>query len=195
MSIISKRIAKVVKCGAAFGLAVGLGAAYAQGGYDGGPYNIGKLATEADIARVNIDVMPDGRGLPPGSGDYATGKQVYAAKCAACHGDRLQGGKGTGGAALIGGRGSLASGKPKKTVESYWPYASTLFDYVRRAMPFNAPGSLSSDEIYAVSAYILGEGKIIGKDEVMNAASLARVKMPNRHGFVSDPRPDVFNYD
>lgn len=161
----------------------------------GGPYNFGKAITEADVAAINIDAMPDGRGLPAGQGDYAQGKLVYEQKCTACHGADLQGVKGTGGAALIGGRGSLASGKPKKTVESYWPYASTLFDFTKRAMPFNAPGSLSNDEIYAVTAYILGEANVVEKNAVMNAKTLPKVVMPNHDGFIRDPRPDIFNYD
>jgi cytochrome c len=103
--------------------------------------------------------------------------------------------KGTGAAPLRGGRGTLTSGKPKKTVESYWPYASTLFDYTKRAMPFNEPGSMNDNDIYAVVAYILAEGGIISKDTVMNAKTLANVKMPNRNGFISDPRPDIFLYD
>jgi mono/diheme cytochrome c family protein len=166
----------------------------AAGGY-GGPYNFGTEASAADIAMLDIDVMPDGRGLPAGSGNHETGKAVYTTKCMACHGADLAGVKGTGAAALIGGRGSLASGKPKKTVESYWPYASTVFDYVKRAMPFNAPGSLSDDEVYAVVAYVLGEAKIFDKAATLDAKTLPMIDMPNKDGFISDPRPDVFNYD
>lgn len=178
-------------------LAVGLGlaaGAMAQGSY-GGPYGFGTPATAEDIAAIDIDAMPDGRGLPPGQGGYEEGKQVYTMHCMACHGADLGGVKGTGAAALIGGRNTIASGKPKKTVESYWPYASTLFDYTKRAMPFHTPGSLSDNDVYAVSAYILAEGNIIGKDEVMNAETLPKVVMPNADGFIADPRPDVFNYD
>ncbi len=163
-------------------------------GYQG-PYNFGTAATAADIAKLNIDVMPDGRGLPAGSSNYQKGKAVYAAKCAACHGADLAGVKGTGAAALIGGRGSLASGSPKKTVESYWPYASTVFDYVKRAMPFNAPGSLTDDEVYGAVAYVLGEANIFDKSATLNAKSLAKIEMPNKDGFIPDPRPDVFNYE
>ncbi|MFT4606426.1 MAG: mono/diheme cytochrome c family protein [Urechidicola sp.] len=166
----------------------------AASGY-GGPYNFGTPASAADIAMIDIDAMPDGRGLPSGSGNYQTGKEVYTAKCLACHGADLAGVKGTGAAALIGGRGSLASGKPKKTVESYWPYASTVFDYVKRAMPFNAPGSLSDDEVYAVVAYVLGEANIFDRSASLNAKSLPMIDMPNKDGFISDPRPDVFNYE
>jgi S-disulfanyl-L-cysteine oxidoreductase SoxD len=166
----------------------------AASGY-GGPYNFGTPATAADIALLDIDAMPDGRGLPSGSGNYQTGKGVYTAKCMACHGADLGGVKGTGAAALIGGRGSLASGKPKKTVESYWPYASTVFDYVKRAMPFNSPGSLSDDEVYSVVAYVLGEANIFDKAASLNYSSLPKIDMPNKDGFISDPRPDVFNYE
>jgi cytochrome c len=166
----------------------------AAAGY-GGPYNFGTPASPADIALIDIDAMPDGRGLPPGSGDYQTGKVVYAANCMGCHGADLGGVAGTGAAALIGGRGSLASGKPKKTVESYWPYASTVFDFVKRAMPFYAPGSLSDDEVYAVVAYVLGEANILDKTTTLNATSLPMIDMPNKDGFISDPRPDVFNYE
>lgn len=157
-------------------------------------YGFGKTASAADIAKIDIDVMPDGRGAPPGQGNYAEGKKIYTSKCAACHGiDMAKPTKGTGAPALRGGRGTLTSGNPKKTVESYWPYASTLFDYIKRAMPFNAPGSMSNNEIYAVMAYILTEGKIIDKKTVMNTKAIAKVKMPNRNGFIPDPRPEKFN--
>lgn len=157
-------------------------------------FEFGTTPTAEEIAAIDIDAMPDGRGLPAGSGTASAGEAVYGEKCVACHGEDLQGVKGTGGAALIGGRGSIGTEKTKKTVESYWPYASTVFDYVRRAMPFNEPGSMSNDEIYAVTAYILHKGDIIGKDDVMDANSLPKVDMPNKDGFISDPRPDVHNY-
>ena len=179
---------------ALLGLTLGTAATLAQQGY-GGPYGFGTPATERQIAAVDIDAMPDGRGLPPGSGTSAQGAEVYAALCAACHGEQLEGIPEVGGDKLIGGRGSLASGQPVKTVESYWPYATTLFDYVKRAMPLPAPGSLTDDEVYAVSAFILAEAGIIGRDQVMNATTLPQVQMPNRDGFVADPRPDVHNYD
>lgn len=161
-------------------------------------YDFGKPATEAEIRAVAIAIPPDGKWLPPGRGDWAAGKKVYDTYCAACHGPDLQGVAGIkdmpAGAQLrlIGGRGTLTSSKPALTVESYWPYATTLFDYIRRAMPFFAPGSLSNEDVYAVSAYILGEAKVIDKSAVMNAESLPKVQMPNRDGFVSDPRPERF---
>jgi len=147
---------------------------------------IGKPVSDADLSAWNIDIAPDGRGLPPGSGDVAMGAHIFADKCAACHGAK---GEGLIGDQLIGGRGTLASANPKRTVGSYWPYATTLFDYIRRAMPYNAPQSLSADEVYAVSAWILNRNGIVPDDARLDAHSLAAVRMPNRDGFVPDPRP------
>ena len=161
-------------------------------------FSFGEPASDADIAKVAIAVPADGKGLPPGSGDYAKGKQVYESACAACHGADLKGVAGLpdmpAGAALrlVGGRGTLTSQKPIMTVESYWPYATTLFDYTRRAMPFTAPGTLTADEVYAVTAYILAEASIIDKSTVLDAQSLPKVPMPNRDGFIPDSRPELF---
>lgn len=189
---------KIVRRGIAAASAALLGAGLCAGvlaqGYPAS-YGFGSPASAGEIAAVDIDAMPDGRGLPPGEGDYATGKTLYMAKCAACHAPDLSGIGEVGGDKLIGGRGSLASGKPVKTIESYWPYATTVFDYVKRAMPFNEPGSLSDDEVYAITAYVLGEANVIGKDQKINATTLPKVVMPNREGFVPDPRPDVRNYN
>ena len=131
-----------------------------------------------------------------GEATYAAGQKVYADSCAVCHGDKLQGipTAGIGGDKLIGGRGTLASEAPVKTVESYWPYATTLFDYVKRSMPFTAPGSLSDEQVYSVVAYILGEANILPKNAAVNASSLPNIKMPNRDGFVPDPRPEIELY-
>ncbi|TAK86150.1 MAG: cytochrome c [Betaproteobacteria bacterium] len=178
---------------AAAGCAAQRSADAPQAAYGGGKLNLGTAPGSAEMARY-FSYPADGRALPPGSGTYADGAKVYQAKCVACHGAKLEGTK--LGDKLIGGRGTLVNNSPAKapvkTVESYWPYATTLFDYVKRAMPFNAPGSLSDQELYAVVAYILGEANIVAKNEVINASTLPKVQMPNRNGFVSpDPRPDV----
>lgn len=156
-------------------------------------YGFGSTPTDAELARF-FSPLPDGRGLPPGSGSVLEGKSVYQQQCAACHGENLQGGSGFD--RLIGGRGSLVNDDPKKppvkTVESYWPYATTLFDYVKRAMPLTAPDSLTNDQVYAVTAYILEQAKIVPEDAIMNAQTLAKVQMPNRDGFVPDRRPERF---
>ncbi|MBR0899969.1 cytochrome c [Bradyrhizobium tropiciagri] len=153
-------------------------------------YAIGRAATPAEIAGWNIDIGRDGSNLPPGSGSVERGRTVFSEQCAVCHGDNGQGGVGD---RLVGGQGTLANPKPIRTVGSYWPYAPTLFDYIRRAMPQNAPQSLSNEDVYAVSAYILSLNGIVPANAVLDAKSLAAVKMPNRDGFVSDPRPDVHN--
>jgi mono/diheme cytochrome c family protein len=146
----------------------------------------GQPIAPADIALWDISIGPDGGGLPPGRGSVAQGAAVYAAQCQACHGEK---GAGKPNDALVGGIGSLAPDKtPLKTVGSYWPYATTLFDYVRRAMPFQESQSLTSDEVYAVSAYILNLNGIIGANDVLDAQSLPKVTMPNRDGFVLFPR-------
>lgn len=149
---------------------------------------IGRRATEAEIAAWNIDIDRDGRKLPPGRGSVAHGREVFDAQCASCHGGRGEGGTGE---RLVGGRGTLASAKPVKTVGSFWPYAPTLFDYIRRAMPMNAPQSLSDDDVYAVSGYVLHLNGLAPEEAVFDAQSLAAIRMPNRDGFVPDPRPDV----
>jgi S-disulfanyl-L-cysteine oxidoreductase SoxD len=158
-------------------------------------YGFGTPASPQDLARF-FSIPADGSGLPPGSGTAAEGAKVFAENCSACHGDHLEGNpaKGIGGDKLIGGRGTLASATPIKTVESYWPYATTLFDYVKRAMPFSSPGSLSDDQVYSVVAYILSQAKIIKPTEAMNATSLPKVEMPNRNGFEPDPRPELDLY-
>lgn len=143
--------------------------------------NLGRTATPAEIAAIDIDIAPDGAGLPPGSGDANAGEAVYQAKCAVCHGAA---GQGKPADRLVGGVGTLASDKPVRTVGSYWPYATTLFDYIRRAMPLNAPMSLTDDEVYALTAYLLAQDGIVPRDSALDAASLPQVRMPNRNGFV-----------
>src|SRR5260221_6188979 len=154
------------------------------------PYGIGRAATPAEIAGWNIDVDRDGNNLPPGSSTVSHGREVFDQQCAACHSAKGEGGIGD---QLVGGQGTLATPKPVRTVGSYWPYAPTLFDYIRRAMPRNAPQSLSSEDVYAVSAYILNLNGLIPNDATLNAKTLSATKMPNRSMFVDDPRPDVKN--
>jgi S-disulfanyl-L-cysteine oxidoreductase SoxD len=145
----------------------------------------GQPILPGDLAPWDISIGPDGAGLPPGRGTPAQGAAVYAAKCQACHGEK---GAGKPNDTLVGGFGTIASDKPAvKTIGSYWPYATTLFDYVRRAMPYNATKSLSNDELYAVSAYLLNLNGVIGNDDVMDAQTLPKVKMPNRDGFILFP--------
>lgn len=155
-----------------------------------GPYGIGRVATPAEIAGWNIDIGRDGSGLPPGSGTVSHGRDVFSQQCAACHGENGEGGVGD---RLVGGQGTLGTSKPVRTVGSYWPYAPTLFDYIRRAMPQNAPESLSNDDVYAVSAFILHLNGLLPPDATIDAKTLAAIKMPNRNMFVGDPRPDVKN--
>jgi cytochrome c len=162
----------------------------ASGAMAQGTYGIGRTATPAEIAGWNIDVGRDGSGLPPGSGSVSHGREVFAQQCAACHGEKGEGGVGD---RLVGGQGTLATAKPVRTVGSYWPYAPTLFDYIRRAMPQNAPESLNNDDVYAVSAYVLNLNGLLPDDATLDARTLAAVKMPNRKMFVGDLRPDVKN--
>ena len=145
-------------------------------------FNFGRPATQAEIAGWNIDISPDGAGLPPGHGDAKQGEAIFGAQCASCHGAH---GEGKPMPRLVGGIGTLRDKKPEKTVGSYWPYATTLFDYVRRSMPLNAPQSLTPDEVYAVSAYVLFLNGVVAQDTILDADSLAKIKMPNRDGFVS----------
>jgi hypothetical protein len=142
--------------------------------------NLGKPISPADIAPWDITIMPDGSGLPAGSGTPAQGAPIFAAKCSACHGD-----KGTGGiAAPVTAGPARASLDGGKTIANFWPYATTVFDFIRRAMPYNAPHSLKDDEVYALTAYLLNLNRLIGENEVMNKDTLPKVKMPNRDNFI-----------
>jgi len=144
----------------------------------------GQPISPADLAPWDISIAPDGVGLPPGSGTPAQGEAVYAKyACALCHGDKGAGGP--GGALVGGGPLSGTPTTPAKLIGNYWPYATTIFDFTRRAMPWQQPKTLSDDEVYALTAYILALNKIIGENDVMNAQTLPKVKMPNRDGFVS----------
>ena len=142
---------------------------------------LGRPVTEAEIAGWDISVAPDGAGLPAGRGTSAQGAHVYEAKCQTCHGAK---GAGQPNDPLVGGQGTLASTAPVRTVGSYWPYATTVFDYVRRSMPYTQSQSLTNDEVYAVTAYLLHQNGIIAETDEMNAQTLPRVKMPNRDHFI-----------
>ena len=156
-----------------------------------GQYAIGTPATEAQIAGWNIDVRPDGVGLPAGSGSVADGEMLYEDKCASCHGVF---GEGTGRwPILAGGEGTLTDDRPEKTIGSYWPFVSTLWDYIHRAMPFLEPQSLADDEVYAVTAYILYLNDLVTDDFILSNENLADIRLPNEAAFADDPRPDVNN--
>ena len=157
-------------------LAVGWSAAFAQ------TPNLGKPIDTAEIAAWDISILPDGTGLPTGSGTPTQGAAVYAQKCAACHGVD---GKGGVNAALVGNPPLTGGDRdPVKTIANYWPFATTLFDYIRRAMPWTQPRSLTDEEVYALTAYILSLNKLIGENDTMNAQTLPKVRMPNRDGFI-----------
>jgi len=163
---------KAILCAAALALA-------ATTAWADGP-NLGKPITPQELAPWDIHIMPDGTGLPPGSGTSAQGAPIYAQKCAACHGEDGKGGTNAG---VVGGppRASLDGGK---TIANYWPHATTLFDFIRRAMPYQAPKSLTDNEVYALTAYILALNKLISETDVVDAQSLPKVKMPNRDNFI-----------
>lgn len=159
-----------------------------RGDTPAGRYGLGRVATETQVEAWDIDIAPDGTGLPPGQGTVQQGRQIFLKKCAACHGPTGREGPMD---RLVGGHGTLDTSRPIKTVGSYWPYATTLFDYVRRAMPLTAPQSLTADEVYSLVAWILYQNEILPEDAVMNAKTLPTVRMPNEEGFGPDPRPDV----
>jgi S-disulfanyl-L-cysteine oxidoreductase SoxD len=153
-------------------------------------FGVGRAPKPDELKAIDIEVTPDGKGLLPGSGTAAIGKVVYTRRCETCHGPT-----GTEGPqeVIAGGRGSLATPQPQKTVGSYWPYATTLWDYIHRAMPFDHPATMTVDEVYATTAYVLFLNRIVGEQDVLDQTKLPQVKMPNRDGFVTDPRPDVGN--
>jgi len=146
---------------------------------------LGRPVDAAAIAAADVSVFPDGRGLPPGAGGVSEGLAVYERACRRCHGSQGVGGSG----GHLVGRGPLTGPSADRTIGSYWPYATTLFDYVRRAMPPEAPWSLRNDEAYAVTAYLLQLNGIVPQDAVLDAGSLARIRMPNQGGFVGIDAP------
>jgi S-disulfanyl-L-cysteine oxidoreductase SoxD len=162
----------IAACGLA--LAIGGGAAFGE------TPNLGKPVSQSDLAEWDINILPDGTNLPPGSGKAAEGAKIFADKCALCHGDNGRGGIA---ARLVGGppKASLDGGK---TIANYWPYATTLFDFIRRAMPFTQPRSLTDQEVYSLAAYLLAANKLIGEDDEINALTLPKVRMPNRDNFI-----------
>lgn len=156
-----------------------------------GYFNYGKAATAAEIAGWDIDIRADGQGLPEGSGSVEDGEVIYERKCAECHGSF---GEGVGQFPILaGGNGTLSDQRPVKTVGSYWAHTSTLFDYIRRTMPFTQPESLEDDEVYAVTAYVLYLNDIVDDDFVLDRENFTSVELANRNNFVPDPRPDVHN--
>lgn len=167
------RLALVISTGFCFFGAANVGAQPGPG--------LGVPVTAEDLAPWDINIQPDGTGLPPGSGNAATGAEIFATNCVACHG---VGGAGQPNDRLVGGQGTLMQRAQVRTIGSYWPYATTVFDYIRRAMPFQSPESLTNDQVYALTAYLLAENGVIDAKETMNARTLARVRMPNRDGFI-----------
>lgn len=154
------------------------------------PLGIGRAATTEEIKALDIDVMPDGRGLPAGSGTVAEGAKIYAAKCASCHGKNGEGASAERLVAIDSGKNFdfAVDAKLPRAVGNYWPYATTLYDYTYRAMPFMQPGTLTAEETYSLVAFILALNKIVPEDAVMDARTLPQVKMPARDRFVIDNR-------
>jgi len=161
----------------ALALVLAAGAAQAE------PAGLGTAVSEADVAQWDISIMPDGTGLPPGRGTPAEGARVYAEKCAACHGENGTKAVAPGAGPLVGG-GKIDRIEAVKTIGNFYGHATTVFDYIRRAMPFNEPRTLTNDEVYAVTAYLLAANKIIGENDVLDAQTLPKVKMPNRDNFI-----------
>jgi len=163
-------------------VALTVGTAFAQS--SGSSPKLGKPVSEADIKQWDIAILPDGTNLPSGSGTPAQGARIYAEKCVACHAEGGKGGGAPGAGALIGGEPLTNGIDTVKTIANYYAYATTVFDYIRRAMPYNAPRSLRDEEVYALTAYILSLNKLIGENDVIDAKTLPAVKMPNRDGFI-----------
>ena len=154
--------------------------------------NVGRTPTPQEIQAMDIAVGTDGKELPPGSGTAKTGAVLFAQKCAACHGESQEGSAQA--PALVGGKGTLTSLRPKMTAGSYWPFATTIFDYIRRAMPRFQEGSLKTDEIYSLTAFILYRNDIIKEDDVIDAKTLPKIKMPNRDGFIPQNTDEIHDW-
>lgn len=152
--------------------------------------NLGREATADEISAWDIDVRPDGLGLPVGSGSVTDGEEIFAEQCAGCHGDFGEGVDRW--PVLAGGQGTLTDERPEKTIGSYWPYLSTVYDYIHRAMPFGYAQSLEPDQIYAIVAYLLYMNDVVTDDEfVLSNENFTSIEMPNVNGFTEDPRPDT----
>jgi S-disulfanyl-L-cysteine oxidoreductase SoxD len=154
--------------------------------------NVGRTPTAQEVQTMDIAIGTDGKELPPGSGDAKTGARLFSEKCGACHGENLQGSSQA--PALVGGSGTLTSLHPKMTVGSYWPFATTIFDYIRRAMPRFQEGSLKNDEVYSLTAFILYRNEIIKEGDVIDAATLPKIKMPNRDGFIPQNLDEIHDW-
>jgi len=155
--------------------------------------NVGRAPTEAEIKAWDITIGPDGKGLPPGSGSAKEGAPIFAEKCASCHGQNLQGSP--LGPTLVGGSGSLTSIQPKQTVGSYWPFATTVWDWINRAMPRGQGESLSSGEVYSLTAFVLYKNGIVQESDVLDAQSLPKIRMPNRNNFVPVKTSEIWEHN
>src|SRR6202142_860146 len=153
--------------------------------------NVGRAPTQEEISTVDIGIGPSGRNLPPGSGTARQGAVIFAAKCAVCHGETGEGGSTA--PALLGGKGTINTPRPIRSIGSYWPFATTIWDYINRAMPRNQGRSLEPDEVYALTAYVLYRNDIIKETDVINASTLPEIRMPNRNGFVPQRIEDIAN--
>jgi cytochrome c len=154
--------------------------------------NVGRTPTAQEVQAMDIAIGTDGKELPPGSGNAKTGARLFNEKCVACHGENQEGS--TQAPALVGGKGTLTSLHPKMTAGSYWPFATTIFDYIRRAMPRYAEGSLKVDEVYSLTAFILYRNDIIKEDDFMDATTLPKIKMPNRDGFIPQNLDEIHDW-
>ncbi len=154
-----------------------------------GSFNLGREATPEEVAAWDIDVRPDGAGLPEGKGTVAEGEEVFAEQCASCHGDFGEGVDRW--PVLAGGQGTLTSDRPVKTIGSYWPYLSTVWDYVYRAMPFGNAQSLEPDQVYAITAYLMHMNDLVDADFELSKENFTSVRLPNEANFIDDPRPDT----
>lgn len=155
--------------------------------------NVGRAPTDSEIKAWDITVGPDGKGLPPGAGTAKDGAAIFAEKCAPCHTPTAEGGK--QGPALVGGTGTLKSLHPVQTVGSYWPFATTIWDYINRAMPRGQGGSLSPDEVYSLTAFLLYRNGVVKEDDLIDAKSLPKIEMPNRNNFVPENLSDIWEHN